>query len=274
MQKIINYNKAVSKIEELIINTNIKLPQDIVLELEKFKSNKLIKIILENNKIASEKKIPLCQDTGISFFLIQKGNIVLDNNKTIDELINNALKNAYSINLLRPSIVEDPFLNNNTNFNTPAFIHYELNNSNDLIINYLAKGGGSENLSKLFMLNPNTSFEEIKKLILDHVKENIINACPPVIISISIGGTSDSVMLESKKQLFRKVGERNINPIYANYELEFKKSINNLNIGVMGFKSGITAIDVFINVKPKHIATLPVGISVLCHSARRNTLII
>jgi len=274
MQKIINYNLAVSKIEELIINTNVMLPNDIVSELEKYKSNEFIKIILENNKIASKEKLPLCQDTGISFFLVEKGNIILDNNKSIDELINNALINAYSTNLLRPSIVEDPFLNNNTKFNTPAFINYELNKSENLIISYLAKGAGSENLTKLVMLNPNTNLDKITNIVIEHIKNNIINACPPVIVAISIGGTSDFALLDSKKSLFKKIGERNLNSKYSSLEIKLKDLINKLNIGVMGFKSGPTVLDVFINTLPRHIASMPLAISILCHSARRNTLIL
>lgn len=274
MLKKISCSLLKNKIEELIINSNIKLPKDVLIELLKFKNLELIKILLENNLIASTKKLPLCQDTGISYFFIEKGLVYFDDKKTIEEIINEAVTSVYSLNILRPSILSEPFIGSNTMNNTPAFIHLEENTSKDLIIKYLAKGGGSENLSKLFMFNPSDSFETIKNKILEHIKDNIINACPPVIIGIGLGGTADSALINSKKVFFRNIGERNLNSYYAQKELQLKEAINNLNIGIMGLKVGPTVLDVFIKEEAMHMATFPVAISVFCHAARRGTLIV
>ncbi len=274
MSKIIDYSILTNKLEELIINTSTSLPKDILSELEKHKSNSLINIILENNTIANKKTLPLCQDTGISTFFIEYGNVTISSNKTIYEAINNAVKNAYSINLLRPSIVDDPLTGRNTNNNTPAFIHIDLVNNNDLIIHYLAKGGGSENLSALFMCSPTDSDKIIKSKIIKHIKENIINACPPVIVGIGIGGTADWALKNSKKVLLNKINTRNLDPYYSKLETDLKKEINNLNIGPFGFGSGPTALDVFIKKEARHIATMPIAISIFCHSARRGTLVL
>lgn len=274
MLKKINCRLLKNQIEELIINSNIQIPKDVLNELLKYKNFDLVKILIENNILASKKKLPLCQDTGVSYFFIEKGFVYLDESITLSELVNDAVSEVYSLNLLRPSILNDPLEGVNTNNNTPAFIHIEETKNSNLIINYLAKGGGSENLTRLFMFNPNETFLNIKNKIIEFLKENIINACPPVILGIGLGGTSDAALINSKKVLFRKINQRNLNPSYAQKELQIKDELNNLNIGVMGFKEGPTVLDVFIKEEAMHMATFPVAISVLCHSVRRGTLII
>lgn len=122
------------------------------------------------------------------------------------------------------------------------------------------------------MCSPTDSFNEIKAKILKHIKENIINACPPVIIGIGIGGTADTALLNSKKILLNKINDRNLNPYYRDLEINLKTEINNLNIGPFGMSGYPTVLDVFIKQEARHIATMPVAISVLCHSARRGTL--
>lgn len=276
--RIIDDNIIINKVCDLVINHNLELPKDIKEALYKAQKQSntrqekdLLDIINKNAKIAKEQKLALCQDTGISCFFVEFGkNIKTKTN--IDILINKGLKKAYKSKLLRPSIIDDPLNGKNSKFNTPASISMELKNSDGIKISYLAKGGGSENATGLFMLDPADGFEGIKKVVMSLIKEKAMNACPPIIVGIAIGGTADKAILYSKKALLRRIGNRHPNKYYAKKEEELKKEINKLGIGVMGLKGNITALDVFIEALPRHIATLAVGVSILCHSARRGSI--
>ena len=266
---------------ELIKNCNSDLPQDVIDEISGYvktsdneQEQMLLDVILENAKIAEKKKLPLCQDTGISIFFVEIGNVDIDGDKNIYELLNDSVRLVYSEKNLRPSMLDDPLGGKNTCDNTPALIHIEHTNSDNIRISYLAKGGGSENASATAMLNPSDGFNGVKSFVLGLVKEKGPNACPPLIIGVGIGGTLDHAVLSSKKALFRKIGNRNSKKEYANREMELKKELNTLNIGAMGLGGHCTVMDVFIEASPRHIATLPVAVSILCHSARRGEITI
>jgi len=122
------------------------------------------------------------------------------------------------------------------------------------------------------MFMPSDNQNDIIKFIVNTVKLNGANSCPPLIIGIGIGGTMDHAAWLSKKAFFRKIGQRNTNSVYAEMEKQILAEINDLKIGVMGLGEGITAMDVFIEDSARHIATLPVAISFLCHSARRGSI--
>jgi fumarate hydratase subunit alpha len=268
-----------NKVKTLILKTNIELPKDVIQHLKKIKNNtrqksekNILEKILENNKIAKTNKTPLCQDTGFSIFFIKLGKVKIQSKKTIEEIINSSVKEVYKKNLLRPSILKDPINGVNTKYNIPGFIHIEHSKNSYIEIKYLAKGGGSENASATKMLNPSDGFKGIEKLLIETIKEKGPGACPPLIIGIGIGGTLDKAVENSKKILFNKIGKRNKNKIYAKKELEFKNKLNKLNIGPMGLGGKNTVLDVFIKESPRHIATLAVSISVLCHSARKGEI--
>jgi len=277
----IKSEQIVQKTVDLVKRCSSRLPKDIIDEISKYKEGQndekekmLVDIILQNAKIADEKKLPLCQDTGISIFFVEVGNIEIEGNRNIGELLNEAVRLVYLEKGLRPSILDDPLNGKNTGDNTPAFIHIEHTNSDHLKISYLAKGGGSENASATAMLNPSDGFNGIKKFVMDLVDEKGANACPPLIIGVGIGGTLDHAALSSKKALFRKIGDRNPKKYYSDKEKELKTALNELNIGAMGLGGHFTVLDVFIEENPRHIATLPVAVSILCHSARRGEIII
>jgi len=268
----------INKVCDLVIKNNLELPKDIKDTIQKAhkqsssrQEKALLDVISKNADIAKKQKLALCQDTGISCFFVELGkNIRTKSN--IDLLINKGVEKAYRSKLLRPSIIDDPLNGKNSKFNTPASISIELKNSDGIKISYLAKGGGSENATGLFMLDPADGFEGIKKVVISLIKEKAINACPPIIVGIAIGGSADKALLHSKKALLRQIGNRHPNKYYAKKEEELKKDINKLGIGVMGLKGDVTALDVFIEPLPRHIATLAVGVSILCHSARRGSI--
>ena len=281
INKRIRSEQIVRETADLIKRCNSKLPKDVLDEISKCrqspndeKEKMLVDIILQNAKIAEDKKLPLCQDTGISIFFVEIGKVEIEGNHNIGELLNEAVSLVYSEKGLRPSILDDPLEGKNTGNNTPAFIHIEHTNSDHIKISYLAKGGGSENASATAMLNPSDGFNGIKKFIVNLVSEKGANACPPLIIGIGIGGTLDHAVISSKKALFRKMGERNQKKYYSDKEKELKASLNELDIGAMGLGGHCTVLDVFIEENPRHIATLPVAVSILCHSARRGEITI
>ena len=276
-KRFIDDKIVIDKTKELIFKANYEIPADVIKEIKKCSKKiiepsekRLTKAIIDNAAIAKKRKLALCQDTGISCFFVEIGKVHL--NSSINSLLNKAVKKTYASGKLRPSIVDDPLNGHNTGDNTPASIHIEHNNTPTLKISYLAKGGGSENASGLAMLNPSDGFDGVKDFVIKLIKEKGANCCPPLIVGVAIGGPADKALLYSKKALLRKVGEKNKDPFYAKKEEELKKEINKLNIGVMGLGGVCTALDVFIEPLPRHIATLAVGVSVICHSNRRGSI--
>jgi fumarate hydratase subunit alpha len=275
----INPEKIVSELKTLILQTSFCLPQDVATALKKLvteakdeQEKMLLDAIIKNQEMAKDKKLPLCQDTGISVFFIEQGNIGIEDGSDIKDLINKAVSEVYSQKKLRPSIISDPINGQNTGDNTPAVIHIEHNNSDLLKIQFMAKGGGSENASGITAMNPSEGFEGIKEYVKTLVKEKGINACPPLLIGIAIGGTVEQAALASKKALFRKIGKRNPDVAYAKREKELKSELNKLNVGAMGLGGNCTVMDVFIETLPRHMATMNVAVSILCHSARKGEI--
>jgi tartrate/fumarate subfamily iron-sulfur-dependent hydro-lyase alpha chain/tartrate/fumarate subfamily iron-sulfur-dependent hydro-lyase beta chain len=187
----------------------------------------------------------------------------------IKTALNKAVSNAYKKYYLRKSIVSDPIERKNTKDNTPANVDIELVKGSGLEISLLPKGGGSENASALKMLPPSAGWQGVKDFVLSAIKEKGANACPPLIIGVGIGGDFSSVAKIAKQTLLRKIGSKNKNAFYAKKEKELLNEINKLNIGPMGLGGKTTALAVFIDAKPCHIASLPAAVSIQCHSCRR-----
>lgn len=230
--------------------------------------------IKENYKLAEKECLPLCQDTGfIEFFVFLGHKITLED--PIDHILQNAVRKVYTENPFRYSMVSDPiFDRKNTGDNTPPIIHLFQVEGKKLEIRFLVKGGGSENLTKLCMLKPSSDVEEIKKIVIDHIKENAVNSCPPLHVGIGIGGSSEKALLNSKLALTKSFYEKNKDPTYAKLEKEILSEINYLKIGFQGLGKGITAYAVHIEYSPTHIATLPLAISVDCYLCRRGKIVI
>jgi len=176
---------------------------------------------------------------------------------------------------LRKSVVEKPFSGRkNTGDNTPPIIYTDVVPGDRLKIAVMPKGGGSENMSRLFMLTPAHGREGIIESVVKAVDEAGSNPCPPVIVGVGIGGTSDKALVLAKKALLRKVGEASPDPEVAELEREMLERINRLGIGPQGFGGRITALAVHIETFPTHIASLPLAVNLQCHSARHKEVII
>ncbi len=181
------------------------------------------------------------------------------------------LLNALLIRYLFLLITLILFTGENLGFNIPV-INWELIEGDNLLINVLPKGAGSENKSVLRMLQPNDGLENVKKTIIESVIKAGGNPCPPTIIGVGIGGTSDLALLLGKKALLRSIGERHPNPEIANLEKELISEINKSGIGPMGLGGKTTVLDVHIETTYRHPASLPVGIIIQFWAHRRATI--
>ena len=265
-------------VEKLCADANYSLPSD-VLESLKENSEKetgtakdIFNEIIKNAEIAKNEKIPLCQDTGTANFFIKLGRDVQISDGNIYDAVNKGVAAGYKNGCLRKSIVSDPLERKNTDDNTPANVYVDIVDGDKIEITFMPKGGGSENAGALKMLEPSAGWEGVKDFVLEVVKDKGANACPPFVIGVGIGGDFASVGLSAKKTLLRELDSHNQDDSYARKEQELLKEINNLEIGPMGMGGRTTALAAFIEAKPTHIASLPVAVSIQCHSCRRKTV--
>ena len=237
-------------------------------------AKKALSSIIENAKIAKNKQVPICQDTGMAVFFVKIGKEIFVEGDNLDEAIKKGVASGYTDGFLRKSIVADPLNRTNTNDNTPPVIHYSFDNSDKIEITLLPKGFGSENKSALKMLNPSDSRSGIINFVVETVKKAGASPCPPIIVGVGIGGNFEKCAELSKLALARSIDVPNENPYYAELEAEILKEINKLGIGPSGYGGETTALGVNIEVFPTHIAGLPVAVNISCHATRHISIII
>ena len=272
----IKANKIKDKVKELFLRANYHIDQDLMLRLEEALREEaspigktVLKMIIENNKIASKEEVPICQDTGLAVVFVEVGQEVHLVGGDFTEAINQGVKEAYQEGYLRKSVVDDPvFERKNTKTNTPAIIYTDVVPGDKIKFTVMPKGFGSENMSALAILKPSDGPEEIVNFIVETVRKAGPNPCPPTIVGVGIGGTADKAMVIAKKAIARKIGEHNKNEKYAAIEKEALEKTNSLGIGPAGLGGKTTALAVNINYLPTHIAGIPVAINVCCHAAR------
>ncbi|SNR71902.1 fumarate hydratase [Desulfurobacterium atlanticum] len=267
-------------VKRLCMEANYYLPEDVLSAFDKGIDKEVspvgknvLEILKENASIAASNQVPYCQDTGFAVFFVEIGQDVQVVGGDINEAIEEGVAEGYTEGYLRKSIVSDPlFDRRNTGNNTPPIIHYNVVPGDRLKIKMAAKGGGSENMSRLAMLKPADGVEGVKKFVLETVSEAGPNPCPPIIVGIGIGGTFEKVAYLAKKSLMRPIGDRNKDPRYAALEEELLEKINKLGIGPAGFGGKVTALDVKIEWYPCHIASLPVAVNIQCHASRHKEI--
>ncbi|MBO4707643.1 MAG: fumarate hydratase [Elusimicrobiaceae bacterium] len=270
--RIIKSNLITNTVAQLCQKAAYNLPKDIFESLktakyqEKSLAQKILKLTLENAKIAKKGIFPLCQDTGTAVLFVELGQQVKIDG-SLDRALQNGIKKGFKENYLRKSIVEEPLLKRkNTKTNTPAIVHYQIVNGSKLKIDLMLKGGGAENKSQIKMFNPTASKEEIINFIISVVKTAGASACPPFVVGIGLGGNFEIAPLLAKKALLRKKQNKNLN--YKKLEKEILTKINKTNIGPQGFGGKTTALKVYIEYAPCHIASLPCAVNICCHSCR------
>ena len=276
--KTIKIIKIKNQLKKLINSASFNLPADVLnaiveaLACEKNKAaRKILNLIIENAKTASIKKIPLCQDCGIVYVKLLIGkNTCIENFNEIENVINTAVAETYTESYLRKSIVGDPlFERKNTLTNNPAIISYSVADFEGLEIRIYLKGAGSDNCSYQFMLNPSATPEEITAIVKDLVIKNATKSCPPIIIGIGIGGSASRVSELALKAAFREMGSANTDERYENLEKNILREVNLTGIGPAGLGGSTTALAVNIEYAPCHMASMPLAVFFLCHSARR-----
>lgn len=276
--KTISAEKIHKAIVEMIAKTNTVLEHDVydalkaAYEAEEIPASKeIFNQLINNADYAAESKLPLCQDCGTAIFFVERGEDIHIDKGTLNEVINAAMIEGYEKSYLRKSMC-DPFTRKNTGDNSPAVIHTEVVAGDSLKISYLAKGGGSENVSRVTMLTPSQGLDGIRKYVIERVADAGPNPCPPVVVGIGIGGTFESVGILAKKALMRSLDDEHPDPEIRAIEADFLERINKLNIGPMGLGGKTSALGVKIMVAPCHIASLPLAVNIQCHSIRHNTI--
>ncbi|OBQ46608.1 fumarate hydratase [Halodesulfovibrio spirochaetisodalis] len=271
--KVIKAEQIHDAVVDLVLKAARYLPEDVKTAIRVARNNEtsesakeVLGQLLENADLAKESGLPLCQDTGLGVFYVEIGSDVqIEGN--ITEIINNAMIEGYDKGLLRKSSCH-PLTRKNTMDNSPAVIHYSHVAGDKLTIKHMAKGGGSENMSRCTMLTPAQGWEGIKEFVVRRMAEAGPNPCPPTIVGIGIGGTFDLAPALAKEALFRPLSAENPDPELAAMEQELLDEINQLGIGPMGLGGQTTCLGVKIAIQPCHIASLPLAINVQCHSSR------
>ncbi|MFA7165792.1 MAG: fumarate hydratase [Desulfoplanes sp.] len=261
------------QVADMVVQANVELPQDVLGALTTALANEtsdagreVLQQLLDNAALAKSTRLPLCQDTGLAVFFVELGNechIVGD----LTEAINQGVRDGYRDGFLRKSSCH-PLTRKNTGDNTPAIIHTDIVPGDTLTIKFMAKGGGSENMSRATMLTPAQGWEGIRDFVVRRMAEAGPNPCPPTIVGVGIGGTFDLAPILAKKALFRPLDVPHPDPEIAAMEDELFAAINALGIGPMGLGGRTTCLGVRINMAPCHIASLPLAVNVQCHSSR------
>ena len=273
--KHISVNEITRNIKEMCIEANHFLSADMkqvfhsTMKREEAPLGKQILNQLEENlRIAAEDMIPICQDTGMAVVFVNVGQEVYIEGGSLTDAINEGVRQGYIEGYLRKSVVGDPIERINTNDNTPAIIHYEIVEGDQIDITVAPKGFGSENMSRVFMLKPADGIEGVKEAILTAVQDAGPNACPPMVVGVGIGGTFEKCALMAKHALTRNLEEESPVPYVRDLEKEMLERINSLGIGPGGLGGTVTALAVNIETYPTHIAGLPVAINICCHANR------
>jgi len=261
-------------IKNLFLQASFVLSPEVITAFEKGKAAEeslvgqdIFSRLLENAALAKEYRIPVCQDTGLAVVFVEVGQEVHITGGDLVPAIEEGVRQAYQEGYLRKSVCH-PLTRQNTGDNTPAIVHVDIVPGDRLKLVAMPKGGGSENMSRLFMLPPSAGWTGVKERIIQTVEIAGPNACPPLIVGVALGGSYELAPREAKKTLLRPVGQPHPDPEVAALEAELLEAINDTGIGPEGFGGRITALAVNMTIMPCHIASLPLAINFQCHASR------
>jgi len=267
-------------VKTMCITANYDLPRDVYDALVAAREaedspvgREILGQLVENADIAAAERVPLCQDTGFAVIFADVGQDVHLVGGHFEDAVNEGVRRGYGDGYLRKSVAEEPAqARRNTKDNTPAIIHTSIVPGDRVRLTMMAKGGGAENMSSLNMLKPSQGWDGMVTAVVETVSRAGSNPCPPVIIGVGIGGTIDMVTVLAKKALLRDLGSTHSDSRIAAMEDELLEKINGLGIGPQGLGGSTTALDVFIEEMPSHIASMPMAVNVQCHAQRHKTV--
>jgi len=267
-------------VADLFVQANYGLTEDVISALKQARQQEespagqeALDKILQNAVIAAEEKVPLCQDCGTALVFIELGQDAHVTGGDLYTVVNEGVRRAYVEGYLRKSMVTKPFSDRtNTRDNTPAVIHTTIVPGDRLRVIALPKGAGSENMTRLGMLTPASGRQGVIDFVVKAVDEAWANPCPPGIVGVGIGGTAERTLLLAKQALLRRVGEPSPDSETTDLENDILDRVNGLGIGPMGYGGRITALAVHIETSPAHIGSMPVAVSLQCHSARHREI--
>ncbi len=285
--RVVKYEDIVKSIKDMIIYSTTHLAPDMQKALEEAYENEKSEVsravlaqLLENAVIAEKEWKPLCQDTGLAIYFVKVGTDVKVEGGTLKEAIYEGTAKGYEEGYLRASTC-DCFsranLKDKAGYNLPPIIYFDLVEGDKIDIEYAAKGGGSENVSRATVLAPAAGKEGIKEFVKKVVSDAGPNPCPPLVVGVGIGGSFDMSAVMSKHSLFRNIGTPNPDPELDALEKELKEELNKLGIGAMGMGGTETVLAVHIETYENrmcHIASLPVAVNIQCHSSRHSHITI
>ena len=230
----------------------------------------VLRQLMENDRLAASRHMPICQDTGMAVIFMEVGQDVHFTGGDVNEAIERGVRRAYRDGCFRASVLT-PLTRVNTKDNTPAIVHMRIVPGEAVTLTAAPKGFGSENMSRLWMLTPAQGIEGVKECIVETVRLAGGNPCPPVVVGVGIGGTAECAMLMAKHSLTRECGTHSDDPMLADMETELLERINDLGVGPQGLGGRTTALAVHIEQMPTHIAGLPVAVNMQCHAARHKS---
>lgn len=280
--RVIKAEDIIKTVKEAVCEINFHTPPETMAALRSAYETEIspagqaaMEDIVKNREIASQRKLAMCQDTGMAIIFAELGEDLKIEGSNLKKAIEQGVREGYQQGYLRKSVVNDPlFDRKNTQNNTPAIIHVDLVEGDKLKLTVAAKGFGSENMSRVVMLTPAAGVKGVKRTVLDLVQEAGPNPCPPIVVGIGIGGDLELAAMLAKKALMRKMGQRNPDPRYARLEEELLELINKTGIGPQGYGGINTAMDVRLEYFPTHIAGLPLAVNIDCHLHRHKEIVL
>ncbi|MBI3947039.1 MAG: fumarate hydratase [Armatimonadetes bacterium] len=277
----ISAEQITEAVARLCVDACTHLPEDVVAALERSLQREesplgkeVLAQILANARLARERRLPICQDTGFTSVLLELGQEAHVTGGDLCRAVNAGVRRGYQEGLLRLSVLDHPLRRKNTGDNTPAAVHVEIVPGDRLKIRVMPKGGGCENMSTLRILKPSEGEEGLMRFVVESVFNAGPNACPPLVVGVGIGGTFDLCAHLAKRALFRALGEPSPDPDNARLERELLARVNNTGLGPSGLGGRITALAVNVESYPCHITALPAAVNIQCHAARHKEAVL
>jgi fumarate hydratase subunit alpha len=277
----VSCQEITATVARLFPEANFDLPVDVLAALERSAADEtadlprnVLQTLVENAAVAREQRLAMCQDCGLAVVFVDLGrDCHLDGD--LYAAIDEGVRQAYDVGCLRKSVLADPLdRSSNTGDNTPAIVHVRLVPGDRVTLHAAPKGGGSENMSALWMLTPSAGRQGIIDCLVARVREAGGKPCPPLVLGVGLGGTFEKAALLAKEALLRPLGQPSPLPEVADLEREILAAVNETGVGPMGLGGRTTALAVHVERHPCHLASLPLALNVQCHAARHKSAVV